>query len=133
MREMVVELTGGPGRLALRRLEAVGEGARLAASGILLEGARIADGKFSLNVPAEGLRVAGLAPLWPDWLLRAVPAGAAVWRAPLSLEVEGAGGAGAFAAKLRGQLGDLRIEVTPTVDFIGGKWAASVVRFGFAS
>jgi hypothetical protein len=67
-----------------------------------------------------------LAALWPDWLLRAVPTTAAIWRTPLTLDLQANGTPAALTTKLLAQLGDLRAEITPTLGLTGGRWSAGI-------
>jgi hypothetical protein len=114
------------GRLALRRFEADLGAVHVTAAGTLLDGTRLADGHFTLAAPGTALQDRLLAPLWPDWLLHAVPATAAIWRAPLALDLLASGSPAAVTAKLTAQIGDLRAEITPTLAPAGGRWSASI-------
>ncbi len=126
LHDVTIDAATEPGRATLRRFEAAVGPARVDVAGTLLEGSRLADTRLSLAVPADGLRDAALLPLLPDWLIRLVPPAAAVWRAPLTLDAQASGGLPALAAKLTLQIGDLRLEASPTGDIASGKWASTV-------
>ena len=123
---VVVDAVTEPARMSLRRFEAGIAGTRLVASGMLLDGARVADAKLALTVPAEGLRATELAWAWPAWLTQAVPPSASIWRAQASLDWQGAGAAGAVAGKGVAQIGDLVAELAPNLDLLTGKWSLGV-------
>lgn len=121
---VILDAAAEPARLVLRRFEAAVAGSRIAASGTLIEGARLADARIALAVPAEGLRALPVA--WPDWLLRAVPLAAPAWRAPLAVEFLGGGASGNLAGKMTLRLGDLVAELAPSVDIPTGKWSLGI-------
>lgn len=100
----------GP-RVQLRRLEATIGGGRLALSGALGEGGRIADGLADLSLP-EATALMGLVP--PEYR-----GSEAMWRGPLTLKAQASGPPEAIGARLILELGDLRLEAMPVIDLPG--------------
>ncbi len=115
------------GRMQLHRVELVGDGLRLAASGTLGEAGRITDGRLDVQAPSAtalvGMLVPGLAlvpgigPFWrsPQF-----------WRSPLTVSVQAAGMPEALAVRVAGDLGDLRLEAQPVID-LGARRAAGAL------
>lgn len=98
-------------RVQLRRLEAGFGGGRVAISGALDESGRLVNGLADLTLPEAG----ALAPLIPaSWR-----GPEAIWRGPLAIRAQASGPAAALAARVRLDLGDLRLEATPTIDLPG--------------
>ncbi len=123
--DVVLDGTAEAGRIVLRRFEAGVRPSRLTGSGTWAEG-RVSDLAVSLAVPPGGMSAALRAGWVPGWILDMVPAGAGFWRVPVRLDLTGGGSPAAFAARLTGQAGDLRIEASPTIDIPAGKWSASI-------
>ncbi len=123
---VLIEAGAEAGRVALRRLEAGIGPARITASGVLVDGTRFADVAGSVTVPAEGMRAEAIAALLPAWLADSVPPAAAIWRAPLRLEVSGGGTLAALTGRVVAQVGDVRVEASPTLDLVQGKWSGSL-------
>jgi uncharacterized protein involved in outer membrane biogenesis len=125
---LALDLAKEPGRLVLRRLDAKGEGMALAASGTVLEGGRVADARLDLRAD----RADTVLPALPV-PASAGPAAAAVAarlgtlaQAPLSLQLQAGGAPESLGLKLLAELGDLRIEATPTLNLPAARWAGSV-------
>ena len=119
---LALDLAGEPGRLALRRLEARALGASLSIGGTLLEGGRVADARVELKAP----QAASLAPLFPAAIAALEARAPALLRGALAVQAQGGGASEALALAVAAQLGDLRLEATPTLDLGGGTWAGSL-------
>ena len=117
-----VGVTSTQGKLALDRLAFDGLGAKVAASGALLEGARLAD--VALDV--RGTDAATLAALAPASARGGLDRLAVLLRAPVTISLQGAGGLDGFSFKLVGDLGDLHVEAQPLVNFTAATWIGRV-------
>lgn len=117
-----VGLTGTQGKLVLNRLAFDGSGAKLAASGALLDGTRLVD--VALDVGA--VDAAALAALAPASARVGLDRLAVLLRAPVTVSLQGAGGLDGFSFKLVGDLGDLHIEAQPVMSFAAGTWNGRV-------
>lgn len=126
VQDLALDATLEQGRIALRRFAVAMDGMRLAASGAVQEGGRLADGRLTLQLPAEALRDPRLAQFWPPALLRLLPQSAPLWAAPLAVQVEAAGAPNALGLKVQAELGDLRVDFVPTLDLPAGRWAGSL-------
>lgn len=119
-----LDLAAAPGRIELRRLEAQSLGAAVSASGVLLEGGRVADGK--VEVKAE--RASALGPplaqaVGAELVARIEP----LLRGALQVQLLAGGAPEALGLKLTAALSDLRLEATPTLDLPGGRWAGALM------
>jgi len=123
---VVLDALLAAGKLELRRFEGVLGGVRLGATGTLGEGGRLSDARFTLAAAASALRGPAFTAFWPEWLLRAVPAEASIWRAPVEIEVQTSGVPTALGLKLLGSIGDLRVEFTPSADLAAARWSGSL-------
>lgn len=106
-----IELQTDASRVALRRLEAQPLGGRLLLAGQVGEGGRLADGRIDLAAPDLGM-LRQVTPLWertPPWLQRLL-------QGPGSLLAQAAGPPDAIAGRLQAEIGDLRLDVQPSVN-----------------
>jgi uncharacterized protein involved in outer membrane biogenesis len=109
------------GRLRLRRLELDGAGLRLVASGTLDETGLLTDGRLDIQAaspaPLIGLLAPGLAASCES--LRAC-------RGAVSLSAEAAGAPATLAVHVRGDLADVRVEASQTIDLGAGRSSGSL-------
>lgn len=117
------------GGLTIRRLAGTvqdradghaGGGVRIDLSGSIGEDGRIGDGRLDLN--AEGVRPLA-APVLLSWLPPSWQSTTSLWPGPAHLQVEAAGPAKALGLRVRLELGDARLEATPTLDLPAGTWS----------
>ncbi len=109
------------GRLTLRRLDFVTDGAHAAASGSVAEG-RIVEGRLDIQAP-QAMPLAALLPDQLAFLASRVPG---LWRSPANLQVLASGGPEQLGLKITGDVGDLRLEAQPTLDLNAGTSAGVV-------
>ncbi len=109
------------GRLTLRRLDFVVDGAHAAASGSVVEG-RIVEGRLDVQAP----QAAPLAALLPDSLAYLGNRAPGLWRSPANLQLLASGAAEQLALKVTADVGDLRVEAQPTLDLPGGRATGSL-------
>ncbi|WP_264714609.1 AsmA family protein [Limobrevibacterium gyesilva] len=119
------------GRLTLRKLDfTTASGAHVAASGTLVEGGRIAEGRLDAQVPRNTLPNSPLG----AWLNGMLPERlgflaidtASLWRAPATVQVLASGAPATLGLKVTADIGDLRLEAQPTLDLPGMKWTGAV-------
>jgi hypothetical protein len=115
-------VTSTQGKLALDRLAFDGLGAKVAASGALLDGTRLADVTLDLRA-TDAATLAALAPASARVGLDGL---AVLLRAPVTVSLQGAGGLDGFSFKLVGDLGDLHVEAQPLVNFTAATWNGRV-------
>ncbi len=111
-------MTSTQGKLVLDRLAFDGLGAKIAASGGLLDGTRLADVTLDLRA-ADAATLAALGPASARVGLDRL---AVLLRAPVTVSLQGAGGLDGFSFKLVGDLGDLHVEAQPLVNFTAETW-----------
>jgi hypothetical protein len=104
------------GQITLRRLEGRARDVQVIASGVLVEGGRIADGRLDVQTP----QATNLADLLPDGLRGRFPA---LLRAAATAQVQASGPLDALGLRIAADLGDLRLEAQPVLDLASGKWA----------
>ena len=123
MAPMLLDALAEPTRITLRKFETTIEGVHAVASGVLLEGGRLTDGRLELQTPRATVLANVVAARLPDeaasWLRRA----AAVTSQPASIVLLAAGPPAAMAIRIAAEVGDLRLEAHPTVDFQAAKWS----------
>lgn len=101
----------------IRHFAAAGRGVRIALSGSLAEGGRIADGVLDLTAKdAAALR--GLLP--PEWDQRRLLSG------PAEIHLRASGPSEALGVRAEASLGDLRLEVQPLLNMPSGSWAGPI-------
>lgn len=119
-----MDVAAAPGRIELRQLAARALGAAWAASGTVLEGARLADAKAELR--AE--RGTGLAPLVAlAWGGEAAARMEPLLRGAVQVQLSASGAPDALAVKLAASLSDLHLEAMPTIDTAAGRWAGPLL------
>ncbi len=113
--DFVLDAADAEGALALRELSGTVQGVRVAASGTVGAGGRIAEGR--LGVAADDARpVAALLP--SEW--RATQA---LWRGPLALQATAEGPPDALATRISLDLADARLEALPVLDLPRRSWS----------
>jgi uncharacterized protein involved in outer membrane biogenesis len=123
---VALEAASAAGKVEVKRFDAGLTGAHLAAQGALLDGTRLADVHLRLDGTADALRTDAMLPFWPEHVLAALPGGAPIWQAPLSLDLAASGALPALALKLTARLGDLDADAAPSIDLAAGKWSATL-------
>lgn len=118
---LALDLASQPGRVVLRRGEAVLAGLRATASFTLLDGFGFNDARFEMTAPALDGALASLAALLP------LPPGLHPPHWPLALTVTAAGPPGAVAARMVLDAGDLHAEAQPVIDAPGQRLSGSVM------
>jgi uncharacterized protein involved in outer membrane biogenesis len=112
------------GQVNLRRLEGQADDVHAIASGTLVEGGRIADGRLDVQASlAEPL-----ADMLSDGVLRRAAAlgGGALLRLPLTVQIQADGAPDTLGLRIKADLGDLKFDARPTIDATSGKWAGLV-------
>jgi hypothetical protein len=109
------------GRLTLRRLDLQTGGARMAASGIINDQGRIAEGHLDVTAAPDtaAIILSGFAPTLEKPLSR-LPRGA------LTLTLSAAGPPEALALRTIIDLGDLHAEALPVLDLTGRRWTSAL-------
>lgn len=123
-----------PTRLTLRHASFGIDGAEASLAGTLLEGGRLADGRFELAT-AHVAPLMALLPKFLPWAVDPAAPGSApllwllkapLWLGPARLQVQASGTAGALGLKLVADLGDLHLEAQPTLDASTWRWAGPI-------
>jgi len=104
------------GQVTLRRLEGTARNVNMAASGTLVDGGRIADGRLDVQTR----QASTIADMMPDSVTRHV---GTLLRGPLAVQVQASGPPEALGLRVAADLGDLRLEAQPVLDLPSGKWA----------
>ena len=110
------------GHLTLRKLDVLSAGVHATAAGTLGEGGRITGGK--LDVQAR--QAAPLADLLPDSLAFLGRSAAALWRSPLTIQIQASGAPESLGLRVTADLADLRLDAQPTLDLRSGKWSGAL-------
>ncbi len=114
--ELSLQAVAASGNVTLRNFEAAADGMRLTASGALTQSGRIADGKLRLATEQS----AALLPLLPpEWRI------AALWRGPLSLDIEAAGPPEALALHVRLAAADAQMDAQTSINLRSSAWQAT--------
>jgi hypothetical protein len=100
------------GRVVLRKLDLMLNGAHASASASVAEGGRVTEGRLDLQAPHAG----ALAALLPDQLAFLGRKAPALWQTAAAVQVLGSGAPDSLALKVTADLGDLRLEAQPTFD-----------------
>jgi hypothetical protein len=127
---LALDATAEAGRLSLRKLDVTVEGMHAAASGTVVEGGRIAEGRLDAQVPRDALANshagAWLASMMPERLGFLTGNDSALWRSAATLQVQASGAPATLGLKVAADLGDIRLEALPTLDLPAGKLAGSL-------
>ena len=118
---LALDLQTEQGRLTIRRLDARSSGVRLSAVGAVMDAGRL-EGRIDLEMPDAATLQPVLAASLPAWW----QPGLGLLRGQGSAQVTLSGLPEALALHLTAELGDLRLEMQPTVDMATGRWAGSV-------
>ena len=106
------------GQLALRRLQGQSRDVEIVASGALVAGGRLVDGRLDLR--------ASQAAAFNAMLPAMLSGNAVMLRAPMMLQMRASGPSEALALQVAGALGDLKLDAQPTLDLTTGRWNASL-------